>query len=71
VAKQKASINACATLPALYGWLEQTCGAEGTISDPDSGSQLDRLKRKSPESYGEVTQAFQARLVGINRKANQ
>lgn len=71
VAKQKAAINACATLPALYGWLDQIAGAEGTISDPDSSSPLDRLKRKATESYGEIVQAFQKRLMEINKKANQ
>lgn len=71
VARQKVDINGSATLPALYAWLEKVGGSGGTITDPDSSSPLDRLKRKSPEAYGEVVQAFQARLMEINKKANQ
>lgn len=69
--RQKTAITKCATLPALYGWLAQVSGDSGTISDPESGTAMDRLKRKSPEIYGEVVQAFQAHLMTINRKENK
>lgn len=68
VDRQRKAITACNTLPAMYGWLAQVAGDAGTITDPDSGSPLDRLKRKSVEAYGEITRAFQAQLVTINRK---
>lgn len=70
VARQKIAITSCATLPALYGWLEQVASSGGTITDPDTSSPLDRLKRKAPEAYGEVVKAFNARLQEINRRAN-
>lgn len=68
VAKEVAAIVACPTRPALYTWLEKVAGAGSTISDPDTGSVLDRLKRKAPEAYGEVVQAFQKRNMDFNRK---
>jgi len=68
VARQKELIASCKTLPATYTWLENVAG-RGSISDPDAGGTLDRLKTKSPELYGELVQAFQKQLVEINRSA--
>jgi len=70
IASQKKALNTCATLPTVYAWMEKIAGS-GTITDPDSGSALDRLKRKSPEAYGEMTQAFGQRLKEINGRNNK
>ncbi len=71
VATQKAAIAKAASLPTLYAWLENVAGAEGTITDPETSSVLDRLKRKSPEAYGVVVAAWNTRLQEINRKENK
>lgn len=68
IKRQKERLAACTTLPATYTWLENIAG-RGTISDPDAGSNLGKLKARSPEKYGEVVQAFQQQLVKINRSA--
>jgi hypothetical protein len=70
VATQKAAIAKAASLPTLYAWLENIAGAGTAITDPDTGSVLDRLKRKSPEAYGVVVAAWNTRLQEINRKEN-
>lgn len=66
--RQVTLIKGRMTLPAIYEWLESKCGPGGTISDPNTGSDIDKLKKKSPELYGALVQAFQAQLVIINRK---
>lgn len=71
VATQKAAIAKAASLPALYEWLEKIAGSGATITDPGTGSVLDRLKRKSPDAYGIVVSAWNARLMEINRKEKQ
>jgi len=71
VATQKTAITKCGSLPTMYQWLAKAAGDAGTITDPDSGSHLDRLKRKSAEAYGEITRAFQTQLMEINRKENK
>lgn len=71
VDSQKRLLNACGSLPRVYEWLAKIGGDSGTITDPDSGSPLDRLKRKSPEAYGLITQAFQTRLMQINSKESK
>jgi hypothetical protein len=70
VEAQKRFLNACGALPSVYTWLEKIAGA-GTITDPDTSSPLDRLKKKSPEAYGEIVQAFQLRLRQINSKESK
>jgi len=68
--RQIQAMQKCMTLPPLYGWLAQVAGDDGTITDPGTGSPLDRLKRKSPEIYGDIVQAFNAQLRTINSKEN-
>lgn len=68
VATQKAAITKAGSLPALYDWLEHIAGSGATITDPATGSVLDRLKRKSPDAYGIVVAAWNTRLMEINRK---
>lgn len=69
--RQIVLIKGSPTLSALYQWLSKTCGDGGTISDPNTSSQMDKLKNKSVEMYGEVVQAFQAQLMTINRNQKE
>lgn len=69
--RQIQAMQKCMTLPPLYGWLAQVAGDDGTITDPGTGSPLDRLKRKSPEIYGDIVQAFNAQLRTINSKESK
>jgi len=71
VTRQVALVKGCTTLPALYQWLEKRCGSGGTISDPNLSSDMDKLKKKSPEMYGQVVQAFQAQLRVINHNQKE
>jgi Uncharacterized protein conserved in bacteria len=71
VTRQITLIKGSATLPALYLWLSKRCGDGGTISDPNTSSDMDKLKVKSPEMYGQVVQAFQAQLMAINRNQKE
>lgn len=67
--RQITIIKGCSTLPALYAWLEKRCGPGASISDPATGSDMDKTKKKSAEMYGEIVRAFQDQLMAINRRA--
>lgn len=66
--RQIVIIKGCATLPALYAWLEKRCGPGTSILDPATSSDMDKTKKKSAEMYGEIVRAFQDQLMVINRK---
>lgn len=69
--RQTTLIKSYATLPALYAWLENKCGPGGTITDPNTASDMDKTKKKSAEMYGEIVQAFNAQLMIINRNQKE
>jgi hypothetical protein len=64
--RQIVLVKACTTMPALYEWMEKKCGAGCTITDPATGSDMDKTKKKSAPMYGEIVQAFNAQLRVIN-----
>ncbi len=65
--RQITFIKSRTTMPGLYKWLEEKCGSGSTITDPSTASDMDKMKRKSPEMYGDIVKTFQAQLVIINR----
>lgn len=70
LAKQKATIDAATALPGLYLWLDEqssTEGVQGSLTSPDSGTPLDRCKRKAPEVYKELVKHYQARIEALNK----
>lgn len=64
--RQIVLVKACTTMPALYEWVEKKCGPGCTITDPATGSDMDKTKKKSADMYGEIVQAFNAQLRVIN-----
>ncbi len=71
VTKQKSAIDTCESLPELYSWLDDVgsrTGQSGDIVSPESGSALDRLKRKAVPAYDEIKRHYQNRLEALNAK---
>jgi len=64
IAKHKITIMGAKRMPELYGWLDAQ-GQTEAFDRPKSGSNLDRLKRKSPEAFEEIKQAYMNQLSEI------
>lgn len=66
VVKQKQVIAAAGRLPDLYMWLDEN-GSDW--NKPTSGSALDRLKRKAPESFKELSRYYQEAAEHFSKNA--
>jgi hypothetical protein len=65
-AKRQANIIAMANrLPDLLMWLDEH---GGDWAKPQSGSTLDRLKRKAPEAFKYLKQCYQSAQDAISKK---
>lgn len=72
IAKQKGVIDAAVALPALFVWLDDVGAITSpcsNITTPESGSPLDRLKRKVPEAFKEIVAYYQARVEAISKQS--
>lgn len=66
---QKATITAAQDLPAVYEWVEKFCGEgpEATVTSPQTGSVMARLKAKSPALYKGLVAHYQAKVETFSK----
>lgn len=64
IAKHKLTIVRASKMPDLYAWLDAQ-GQTEAFDKPKSGSNLDRLKRKSPDAFEEIKAAYMEQLSEI------